>query len=123
MSLADPVRGVRDDEAARSRWRWLAGLVVGAAGAIVLVAGVLGLVAWGFLAAALLARPGRRAAMAGLPIGFGVTVLVLLARAESACRPDECVGPDLGGWIGLGIACLAIGSLATLALVVRARAA
>ena len=68
MSSADADRPGRDrsDGAPSSRWRWFAGFVVGATGAIVLVAGVPGAAAWALLAAALLAST-RSPARAGRP--------------------------------------------------------
>lgn len=106
---------------ARTAWRWLAGVVVGATGALLLVlAGTLGVAAWALLIVSLVARPDRPPALAGLPVGFGAVILALLLRAESACRPGECVAPDVTGWIALGAGCLVAGGLATVALAIRA---
>ena len=74
------------DDRSGTAGRWLAGLVVGATGALLLVlAGSLGVVAWALLALWLIARPVRLPALAGLPVGFGAVILGLLIRAESGC--------------------------------------
>jgi hypothetical protein len=110
------------DRPSRRTWRWLAGLVVGATGALLLVlAGTLGVAAWALLIVSLVARPDRSPALAGLPVGFGAVILALLLRAESACRPGECVAPDVTGWIALVSGCLIAGGLATIGLAVRSR--
>ena len=116
---SDDVHGVPSGRAVR----WLAGLLVGAAGALLLVlGGVLGVAAMALLAVALVARRDGRAGLAGLPVGFGSVILALLLRAESACQPGECVSPDVTGWIALAIGCLVAGALATVALMARPRA-
>jgi hypothetical protein len=118
MSSADA-----GDLPSRRAWRWLAGLVVGAVGALLLVlGGVLGVVALALLAASLLARRDSRVALTGLPVGFGGVILALLLRAESACQPGECESPDVSGWIALASGCLVAGGLATVALIARTRA-
>jgi hypothetical protein len=117
MSSADV-----DDRPSRMTWRWLAGLVVGATGALLLVlAGTLGIAAWALLIVSLVVRPDRPPALAGLPVGLGAVILVLLLRAALACRPGECVAPDVTGWIVLASCCLAAGGLATIGLVMGAR--
>jgi hypothetical protein len=113
---------VRDVPSGRAR-RWLAGLVIGAAGAILLVlGGVLGVAAMAFLGLALVARRDGRAGLAGLPVGFGSVILALLLRAESACQPGECASPDVTGWVALATGCLVAGALATIALMAQPRA-
>lgn len=117
MSLAEGDVGTR-----RTAWRWLAGFVVGATGALLLVvAGTLGAAVWALLVVSLVARPDRPPALAGLTVGLGTVILALLVRAESACRPGECVAPDVTGWIAFGTGCLIAGVLATVALAMRAR--
>ncbi len=67
MSSAD----VPDVPSARA-WRWIAGLLVGAVGALLLVlGGVLGVAAMALLALSLVARRDGQAALAGVPVGFG----------------------------------------------------
>jgi hypothetical protein len=116
MSSADGDIGT-----SRTAWRWLAGLAVGATGALLLLAGTLGAAVWALLIVSLVARPNRLPALAGLPVGFGTVILALLLRAESACRPGDCVAPDATGWILLGTGCLLAGGLATVAFAMRAR--
>jgi hypothetical protein len=118
MSSAD-----EGDVPSRRAWRWLAGLVVGAAGALLLVlGGTLGVVAMALLALSLVARRDGRVGLAALPVGFGGVILALLLRAGSACQPGECESPDVSGWIALATGCLVAGGLATVALMARRRA-
>jgi hypothetical protein len=117
MSSADGLAG----RASTAR-RWLAGVVVGAAGALLIVlGGTLGVAAFALLVVSVLARPDRRYALAGLPVGFGSVILALLLRADLACRPDECVAPDVTGWIALAVGCVLAGGLATAGMTLTAR--
>ena len=108
------------DRPNRPRWTaWpeLAGFAVGASGGLLLVlAGTLGAIAWALLIVALAAGQHRRARLPGVPVGFGAVLLALLLLAESACRPEDCVGPDLTGWIALAVGCVVVGLGATIAL-------
>jgi len=117
MSSADDRAGPREPGPG-----WLTGVVVGAAGALlILLGGTLGVAAFALLVVSVLARPDRRSALAGLPVGFGSVILALLLRADLACRPDECLAPDVTGWIALAVGCLLAGGLATAGMALTAR--
>lgn len=102
--------------------RWLMGTVAGAgAGLGLLFGGVLGLVPMLLLAFWAAAGPARTAAAAGIMMGIGGCVLALTVRADLACTPDSCVGPDLTTWYLFFLAILGLGLLASAAVAVRAR--
>jgi hypothetical protein len=113
MSSAEPVVPVGR--------RWLIGAMAGAgAGLALLAGGVLGLVPLLLLAIWAFREPARTAAAAGIMTGIGGCVLALTVRAELACTPDSCVGPDLTTWYVLVLAVLGLGLLASVAVAVRA---
>jgi hypothetical protein len=106
--------------ATAGRARPVAGLLLG------LIAGVLGGVltlTWAVpvpgigllpLAVGLLAPP-RPFGAAGMLIGWGSTWAALFLRADAACDPGSCQGPDITPWllvatllIGAGVGLLAI---------------
>ncbi len=91
------------------------------AGLALLIGGVLGLVPLLLLAIWVAKGPARTAAAAGIMTGIGGCVLALTVRAELACAPDSCVGPDLTTWYALVLAILGLGLLASAAVAVRAR--
>lgn len=102
--------------------RWLIGAMTGAvAGLALLIVGVLGLVPLLLLAIWAAAGPARTAAAAGIMTGLGGGVLALTVRAELACTPDSCVGPDLTMWYLFVLAVLVLGLFASLTVAVRAR--
>jgi len=102
--------------------RWLIGAVAGAvAGLALLIGGVLGLVPLLLLAFWAAAGPARAAAAAGIMTGIGGCVLALTVRAELACTPDSCVGPDLTTWYVFVLAVLGLGLFASATVAVRAR--
>lgn len=102
--------------------RWLIGALAGAAaGLALLIGGVLGLVSLLLLAFWAAAGPARTAAAAGIMTGIGGCVLALTLRAELACTPDSCVGPDLTTWYVFVLAVLGLGLLASATVAIRAR--
>ncbi len=112
----------------RSRSNWLAGVVVGvAAGVLTLTFPTLGwLMVGAFLLGLIRARP-RLPAVGGLFFGLGTTWLVLVVRSSLACRAfdaapgQECLAPDIGPFVAVGAALLAIGVVSTLVATIQAR--
>jgi hypothetical protein len=110
------------------RTNWLAGLVVGGcAGLLLGVWPTLGfalLVA--FVIPAAISRQ-RRAAAAGLLVGLAGTWLLLDAIANARCAAfdaapnQECIAPDVTGWIVVAIGLLAVGLIGSVDLVRRRR--
>ncbi len=112
----------------RGRSNWLAGVVVGvAAGVLTLTFPTLGwLVVLAFLLGLIRAAP-RLPAVGGLFFGLGTAWLVVLVRSNLECQAfdaapgQECGSPDIGVWLAAGAVLLAIGILATVVAVSRAR--
>jgi hypothetical protein len=110
----------------RSLSNWIAGLVVGVgAGVLALVLPVLGwVIALAFLVGLIRARP-RIPAVGGLFLGVGTTWLALLLRSHFECQgfnttPGQaCMEPDIGPFLAVGAALLAVGMFATAATLMR----
>lgn len=100
---------------------WTIGLVVGLVfGVALLVTGVIG-AALGIVAVALLlAQRPRMAVIGGLCVGIGASLVILLLRADLACRQD-CVGPELTAWYAAAAVVTLLGLGASLALFCRVR--
>jgi hypothetical protein len=106
---------------------WIAGLVVGVgAGVLSLILPAFGwVIVAAFLVGLIRASP-RLPAFGGLLVGLGTTWLVLLVRSHLECLAfdaapgQECFEPDIGPFLTVGAAMLAIGVLATLAAVIGA---
>ena len=106
---------------------WNAGLVVGVgAGVLSLIFPILGwLIAGAFLVGLIRATP-RAPAVGGLFLGVGTTWLALLVRAHFECQgfnatPGQaCMEPDIGPFLAVGAALLAVGLFATAATLIRA---
>jgi len=101
-------------EAARA---WLLGLAAGVLGGILSISWILPLFGVGFLPLVVgcLARP-RPFGASGTLVAWGGTWALLFRRADAACDPASCVGPDITPWllasgalVALGIALLALG--------------
>ncbi len=112
----------------RGRSNWIAGLVVGVgAGVLALVVPVFGwVIAVAFLVGLIRATP-RIPAVGGLFLGLGTTWLVLLVRSHFECQGfntapgQSCMEPDIGPYLALGAAEVAIGIVATATALIRAR--
>ena len=112
----------------RSLSNWIAGLVVGVgAGVVALVLPVFGwIIAVAFLVGLVRATP-RIPAVGGLFLGLGTTWLALLIRSHFECQafnavPGQgCMDPDIGPYLTLGAAEVAIGIVATATALIRAR--
>ncbi len=98
------------------RTDWLAGAVTGVFGGLLSVyVPVIGIGAVLLFAALAARRSSRVFAWSGLLVGFGGGWAALLLRASSACSEfdaapgQECVGPDLTGWLFVAGALLASG--------------
>jgi hypothetical protein len=78
---------------------WLFGLVAGAMAGLVGLAWLPGaqLLALAAIVIGTLAPP-RPYGASGALIGAGALLALMLWQADAACRPGECVGPDLVGW-------------------------
>ena len=106
---------------------WIAGLVVGVgAGVLALILPILGwLIAGAFLLGLIRATP-RAPAVGGLFVGLGTTWLALLLRSHFECQAfngapgQECIEPDIGPFLAVGAALLAVGMFATAATLIRA---
>lgn len=95
---------------------WLLGLFAGILGGLVVLSwGVampwFGVVA--FLVGGL--APPRPFGLSGTLIGWGVCWIALFLRADAACNPASCNGPDITPWLVAsgalmvaGVACLAL---------------
>ncbi len=104
---------------------WLAGLVIGVCGGVlVLIFPTVGLVLVGLGAVVVLRARRRRAGGSGLLIGIGATIIVLLTRAQLECEAfdaapyQSCSGPDLtpifvvsGALVALGLVLAAAGPI------------
>lgn len=101
----------------RSGRSWLIGLLVGAvAGFAIVEGGVLGLLVLLLLGIWAAAGPHPALAIGGLFVGIGAGISALTLRAQAACDPASCVGPDLtlwyaffGGLIVVGLALTVVG--------------
>jgi len=110
----------------RARSNWLAGVVVGvAAGVLTLTFPTLGwLIVLAFLLGLIRAAP-RLPAVGGLFCGLGTAWLVLLGRSNLECQAfdaapgQECGSPDIGAWLAVGGALLAIGVVSTVVALIR----
>jgi len=110
----------------RARSNWLAGVVVGvAAGVLTLTFPTLGwLIVLAFLLGLIRAAP-RLPAVGGLFCGLGTAWLVLLGRSNLECQAfdaapgQECGSPDIGVWLAVGGALLAIGVVSTVVALIR----
>ncbi len=67
-----------------------------------------------------LARP-RPWGLAGTLMGTGASLAAVLWRADQACRPGECVGPDLLPWFSVAGLLVVLGGLLVGSLIVRGR--
>jgi hypothetical protein len=111
----------------RSLSNWIAGLVVGVgAGVLSLVFPILGwVIAVAFLVGLIRATP-RVPAVGGLFVGLGTTWLALLFRSHVECQAfnaapgQACTEPDIGPFLAVGAALLAVGMFATAATLIRA---
>ena len=98
------------------RTDWLSGVVTGVFGGLLTAffpaAGFAAVLLFAAIAAR---RPSRLVAWSGLLIGFGGGWAALLLRAIASCAEfdaapgQECVGPDLTGWLFAAGALLASG--------------
>jgi hypothetical protein len=112
------------------RTAWLAFCLLGAVGTVVLlefpIAGILLLV---LALGGIVARGPRGAAIAGLVTGIGGCWTALMARVWASCDAfnavpgQSCASPGIEGWVVVGLAILAVGLVASIALVVRSRRA
>ena len=102
------------------RGNWLAGLTVGAwAGFFLVYFPVVGAVLFlGFTIGAAIGRSLE--AMAGLLVGAGAAILLMLALANSNCQ-SGCTPPDLTGFVVVGSAMALIGAALTLRIIRRSR--
>lgn len=99
--------------------RWTIGLVVGLVfGVALLLTGPIGAVLGIASIALLVGQPPRLAAAAGLSIGLGTSLIVLLLRADLACGAD-CVGPDLTAWFGASSIVVLLGVAGSVVLLRR----
>jgi hypothetical protein len=112
----------------RPRTTWLAFALLGVLDAVLL----LELPPVGFLLLVLAIggmvwRRPQATAFAGLVTGIGGTWTALMLRVKISCEAFDavpgqgCAAPDIDTWILIGLAILAIGILATLALALRER--
>jgi hypothetical protein len=109
----------------RGRTDWLAGLVVGAGAGLLLAewptAGAL--IAIGFAVPAAASRQ-RLAALGGLLVGLPASWLAVIWQAAARCAAfsgwagQECIWPDLTGWITVAVGLFLVGAAVT-ALAVR----
>jgi uncharacterized membrane protein len=107
---------------------WMAGLVLGVgAGVLALILPILGwLIVAAFLVGLIRATP-RIPAIGGLFLGFGTTWLALLLRSHFECQafnavPGQgCLDPDIGPYLAVGAAQVAIGIVATAAALITVR--
>jgi hypothetical protein len=114
-------------EGRRSLSNWIAGLVVGVgAGVPSLVLPILDwVIAVAFLVGLTRATP-RVPAVGGLFVGLGTTWLALLLRSHVECQAFNaapgraCMEPDIGPYVAVGAALLAVGMFATAATLIRA---
>jgi hypothetical protein len=105
---------------------WLIGLLIGAVVAVpALSLGTLGLLpAAGMIAWAMLRRPSLPA-VSGLATGGGLSISLLVLRAQTACSSPPagqvCEGPDLSGVLWFAVLLVAVGVLAGLGALRRHR--
>jgi hypothetical protein len=107
---------------------WMAGLVVGVgAGVLALILPILGwLIVAAFLVGLIRATP-RIPAVGGLFLGLGTTWLALLVRSHVECQAfntapgQACMEPDIGPFLAVGAALLAVGMFATATALIRVR--
>jgi hypothetical protein len=115
-------RATSDDlgRTTRRRSAWSGGLVVGlVSGFLALTLPVVGYeIALLFIAGALLAR-GSLAAVAGLSLGIGTGWTALMANQAATCRPPDCIPPDLGPWLAIGLVFVGVGVLMTVVAAAR----
>ncbi len=110
------------------RTNWLAGLAVGGCAGLLLgvwpTLGFVLLVAFAIPAA--ISRQ-RRAAASGLLVGLAGIWLLLVAIADARCSAfdafpnQECVAPDLTGWVVVAVALFVVGVVGSVDLVRRGR--
>ncbi len=110
------------------RGNWLAGLIVGACAGILF--GVWPTLAFLILVAFLIPvaiSPQRRSAAPGLFVGMASTWLGLVVAANAGCAAfdaapnQECVAPDLTGWLVIATGLLAVGVAGSIAMLWRRR--
>lgn len=112
----------------RGRKNWIAGLVVGTtAGVLSLIFPTLGWIIVLIFAVLALRRAPRLPAFGGLFVGAGASWLAVLIRAHLACQAfdaapgQQCSDPDIGPWLAVGAALLAVGFVMTGVAVIGAR--
>jgi hypothetical protein len=112
----------------RPRTAWLAFALLGALATVVLLEfPIAGLVLLILALGGIALRPPRGAALTGLILGMGATWTLLMVRVKVSCEAfnavagQGCEAPGIGGWILVGLGMLAVGVLATIAVVASGR--
>ena len=109
-----------------ARTSWLAGLVLGALGAFLLLEFPVAGAALTAVTLVLIARAGRAAAgIGGLLVGLGGMWLVLFGRVALTCTSTAdgsgCFAPDIAYAVAISAGILAVGGALSVITAIRAR--
>jgi hypothetical protein len=95
---------------------WLLGLVAGALGGVLTLSWAVPVPGLGLLPLAVgMLAPPRPFGAAGTLLGWGATWAALLLRADAACDPSSCQGPDISPWL-VASAILVVAAIGLLAV-------
>jgi hypothetical protein len=89
---------------------FVVGLVAGALGGVLMIAWGVGM-PWLGVAAIIVGglAPPRPVGLGGALISWGATWLALFLRADAACDPASCRGPDIRPWLVVATATVLLG--------------